>query len=50
MMEFNPDKGRLGFYHKDQEIEVDDLHFAPLFFANDVEDLRRNPEARRVLR
>jgi hypothetical protein len=29
---------------------MDEQHFQPLFFANDVEDLRNNPEARKVLK
>ena len=50
MMEFNPQRNRVGFYHQDKEIELDEHHYAPLFFAKDVEDLRKNPDARKVLK
>jgi len=51
IMEYNPDRQRLGFYRQDnQEIELDEQHFEPLFIAKDVEELRRNPEARKALR
>ena len=50
MMEFNPNKNRLGFFHADREIEIDEGHYAPLFIAKDVEELRANPEARKVLK
>lgn len=50
MMEFNPEKNRLGFYHDDREIEVDEGHYAPMFIAKDVEELRANPQARKMLK
>ena len=49
MMEFNPDKNRLGFYKQEEEIQLDDSHFEPLFFANDIEELRNNQNARKAL-
>lgn len=50
MMEFNPDKNRLGFYKQEEEIQLDDSHFEPLFFANDIEELRNNQNARKALK
>lgn len=34
----------------DEEVPLDKAHFHPVFFANDVEQLRNNPEAQKTLK
>lgn len=50
IMEYNPEKNRIGYFKEDKEIILQDSHFEPLFFANDIEEIRNNPDARKALR
>jgi hypothetical protein len=50
MVEYDPGKGRLGFFNNDQQIVIDESHYHPMFIANDIEELRNNPEIRKVLK
>lgn len=44
----NSDKTYRVLRDEDDEIAIDDIHFQPIFFARDVEQLRENAEAQRA--
>ena len=50
MLEHDPLNGRLGFSYKEQQIELDESHYQPTFIAKDIEEIRNNPETRKVLK
>jgi hypothetical protein len=40
MLEFDPSNNRIGFFHNDKKIEIDESYYFPTFIANDIEELR----------
>ena len=50
MLEPDPLNGRLGFSYNNEQIEMDESHYHPTFIARDIEEIRNNPETRKVLR
>lgn len=39
-MEFDPENGRIAYFHDDKKIEVNDMHYEPTFIANNIEEIR----------
>jgi hypothetical protein len=50
LLDHDPINGRLGFIHHDRPIELDESHYQPTFIAKDIEEIRNNPETRKVLK
>eukprot|EP00347_Sterkiella_histriomuscorum_P023962 403332781 len=50
ILEHDPVNGRLGFSYNNKEIELDESHYHPTFIAKDIEEIRNNPETRKILK